>query len=79
MYQQVVIVDDASDRIPLMAQALRDNGYGVLTVQAQSGEELYTRLCQLKPDILVIGDEIVIDLKSVDSMDMLRKIGIYAH
>lgn len=79
MYQQVVIVDDASDRIPLMAQALRDNGYGVLTVQAQSGEELYTRLCQLKPDILVIGDEIVIDLKAVDSMDMLREIGIYAH
>jgi CheY-like chemotaxis protein len=79
MSQQVVIVDDASDRTPLVAQALRDNGYGVLTVQAQSCEELYARLCQLQPDILVIGDEIVIDLKADDCSHMLREIGILAN
>ena len=28
MYQQIVIVDDASERTTLLAQALRDSGYG---------------------------------------------------
>ena len=76
MYQQIVIVDDSSERTMLLAQALRDNGYGVMTLQARSNEELRAGLCQLRPDFLVIGDEIIIDLKARGSMDTLFDIDI---
>jgi CheY-like chemotaxis protein len=76
MCQQIVIVDDASERTTLLAQALRDNGYGVMTLQVHNKEELHAGLCRLQPDFLVIGDEVVIDLKAGDSTHMLQKIGI---
>jgi DNA-binding NtrC family response regulator len=76
MYQQIVIVDDASERTTLLAQALRDSGYGVMTLQVRSNEELNAGLVRIKPDFLVIGDEVVIDLKAEDSEHMLQEIGI---
>ena len=76
MYQQIVIVDDSSERTTLLAQALRDSGYGVLTLQVHDNEELHAGLTRINPDFLVIGDEVVIDLKSDDSADMLQEIGI---
>lgn len=78
MYQQVMIVDDASERTALIAQALRDNGYGVSTVRARSDSELHAQLRRLRPDILVIDDEVIIDLTSEDGVHMLREIGISA-
>jgi len=76
MYQQIVIVDDSSERTTLLAQALRDSGYGVLTLQVHDYEELHAGLARINPDFLVIGDEVVIDLKADDSADMLHEIGI---
>ena len=76
MNQQIVIVDDSSERMTLLAQALRDNGYGVMTLQVHNNEELHTGLTRIKPDFLVIGDEIVIDLKSDDGEYMLQEIDI---
>lgn len=76
MYQQIVIIDDSSERTTLLAQALRDSGYGVLTLRVQSNEELHAGLDRIKPDFLVIGDEVVIDLKADDSTHMLQEIGI---
>jgi DNA-binding response OmpR family regulator len=76
MYQQIVIVDDASERTTLLAQALRDSGYGVMTLQVQNNEELHEGLSRIKPDFLVIGDEVVIDLKADDSAHMLQEIDI---
>jgi DNA-binding NtrC family response regulator len=76
MYQQIVIVDDASERTTLLAQALRDSGYGVTTLTVQNNEELQAGLCRLQPDFLVIGDEVVIDLKADDGMHMLQEISI---
>ena len=62
MQQRIVIVDDFTERTALMARALRDSGYGVLTVQAHSEEELWENLRRLRPDFLVIGDDLIIDL-----------------
>ena len=76
MYQQIVIVDDATERTSLIAQALRDNGYGVVTLHVHSNEELQANLRRLKPDFLVIGDEVVIDLKVDDDPYMLDDIKI---
>ena len=76
MYQQIVIVDDYSERTTLLAQALRDSGYGVQTLQAHTNEELHAGLSRIKPDFLVIGDEVVIDLKADDSAYMLQEISI---
>ena len=76
MYQQIVIVDDATEDTTLIAQALRDNGYGVMTLQVHSNEELQESLARLQPDFLVIGDEVVIDLKADDSAHMLQEISI---
>jgi len=76
MYQQIVIIDDSSERTTLLAQALRDSGYGVMTLRVQSDEELHAGLDRIKPDFLVIGDEVVIDLKADDSAHMLQEIGI---
>ena len=76
MYQQIVIVDDSSERTTLLAQALRDSGYGVMTLQVHTNEELHAGLNRIQPDFLVIGDEVVIDLKADDSADMLQEIGI---
>jgi hypothetical protein len=76
MYQQIVIIDDSSERTTLLAQALRDSGYGVMTLRVQSDEELHAGLDRIKPDFLVIGDEVVIDLKADDSTHMLQEIGI---
>jgi DNA-binding response OmpR family regulator len=76
MYQQIVIVDDSTERTTLLAQALRDSGYGVMTLQVQSNDELHADIDRLKPDFLVIGDEVVIDLKADDCTDMLQEIGI---
>jgi len=78
MYQQVMIVDDASERTALMAQALRENGYGVLTVRAADNRELQDQLRMVRPDILIIGDEVVIDLTSEGAADMLHEMGIPA-
>lgn len=50
MHQWIVIVDDDTERIRLMARALRDNGYGVVTVRARNDEELRESLCRLRPD-----------------------------
>lgn len=66
MRQQIVIVDDATERTTLMAQALRDNGYGVTTLRIRGREELHEKLCRLQPDFLVMGDEVVIDLRADD-------------
>lgn len=79
MRQQIMIVDDASERTAIIVQALRDSGYGVMTVQAHSSDELYASLCRVQPDILVIGEEVVIDLKTDYGMHMLREIGIPAY
>lgn len=76
MHQQIVIVDDSSERTMLLAQALRDNGYNVMTLLARNNEELRAGVCQFRPDFLVIGDEIIIDLKARGSMDMLLDIDI---
>jgi len=76
MYQQIVIVDDATERTTLTAQALRDNGYGVVTLQVHSNEELQENLSRIQPDFLVIGDEVVIDLKTDDNLYMLDDIKI---
>lgn len=76
MYQQIVIIDDSSERTTLLAQALRDSGYGVMTLQARNNDELHAGLDRLKPDFLVIGDEVVIDLKADDSSDLLQEIRI---
>ena len=76
MYQQIVIVDDATESTTLIAQALRDNGYGVVTLQVHSNEELQENLTRLQPDFLVIGDEVVIDLKTDDNLYMLNEIKI---
>ncbi len=76
MYQQIVIVDDATEDTTLIAQALRDNGYGVMTLQVHSNEELQESLARLQPDFLVIGDEVVIDLKTDDNLYMLGDIKI---
>jgi DNA-binding response OmpR family regulator len=76
MYQQIVIIDDSTERTTLLAQALRDSGYGVMTLQVRNNEELHAGLDRLKPDFLVIGDEVVIDLKADDSSDMLQELGI---
>lgn len=78
MNQRVMIVDDASERTALIAQALRDNGYGVLTVAAADRRELQDQLRRLRPDILVIDDEVIIDLKSDAGAHMLREIGVPA-
>ncbi len=78
MVQQVMIVDDASERTALVAQALRDNGYGVLTVRAGDHRELQDQLRRLRPDILVVDDEVIIDLASEGGTSMLREIGIPA-
>lgn len=66
MPQQIVIVDDASERTRLITEALRNNGYAVLSLSPRSDEELHASLCRLRPDFLVIGDEVVIDLKAGD-------------
>jgi len=63
MSHRIVIVDDLTERTRLMAGALRDHGYGVVTVRAGSDEELQECLCRLRPDFVVIGDEVIIDLK----------------
>ena len=76
MYQQIMIVDDSSERTTLLAQALRDSGYGVMTLQVENDEELHEGLIKFKPDYLVIGDEVVIDLKADDSAHMLQEMGI---
>jgi response regulator RpfG family c-di-GMP phosphodiesterase len=76
MYQQIVIVDDHTERTALMAQALRDSGYGVMTLEAQNDEELQAGLRGLRPDFLVIGDEVVIDLKAADNSHLLQEIDI---
>jgi DNA-binding response OmpR family regulator len=76
MYQQIVIVDDHTERTALMAQALRDSGYGVMTLEAQNDEELYAGLRRFKPDFLVIGDEVVIDLQASDNRCLLQEISI---
>jgi len=76
MHQQIVIVDDATESTTLIAQALRDNGYGVVTLQVHSNEELQENLARLQPDFLVIGDEVVIDLKTDDNLYMLNDIKI---
>ena len=79
MHEQIMIVDDASERTTIIAQALRDNGYGVLTVPAGSSEELHASLCRVQPDILVIGEEVVIELKTDYGMHLLHEIGIPAY
>jgi response regulator RpfG family c-di-GMP phosphodiesterase len=66
MHQQIMIVDDFTERTMLMAQALRDSGYRVLTLQVHTNEELQENLSRLQPDFLVIGDEVVIDLNAKD-------------
>ena len=76
MYQQIVIVDDSSERTTLLAQALRDSGYGVMTLRVHTNAELQEGLSRIKPDFLVIGDEVVIDLKAADSAYMLQEISI---
>ena len=76
MYQQIVIVDDSSERTTLLAQALRDSGYGVLTLHVENDAELHEGLSRIKPDFLIIGDEVLIDLKADDSTNMLQEIGI---
>lgn len=64
--QRIVIVDDFSERTPLLARALCDNGYGVVTVRAHSDEELQASVCRLRPDFAVIGDDVIIDLAEGD-------------
>lgn len=76
MYQQIVIVDDSSERTTLLAQALRDSGYDVMTLQVHNDEELHEGISKLNPDFLVIGDEVVIDLKADDGMDKLQDMSI---
>ena len=75
MDQQIVIVDDASERVDLMAQALRDHGYAVLTVKVADGADLQARLRVIKPDFLVISDDII-DLKAANSLETLHELGI---
>ena len=74
--QQIVIVDDASGRAPLIAEALRCNGYSVMTLPAQNNHALQASLCLLRPDFLIIGDEVVIDLKSHENAGMLDTMDI---
>ena len=74
MFQQIVIVDDFTERTTLVAQALRDNGYGVMTLQVHSNEDLHEKIVRLRPDFLVIGDEVVVDLKADDGLDRLQEI-----
>lgn len=76
MCQQIVIVDDANERTTLIVQALRDNGYDVTTLQPQDSAGLQASLLHLKPDFLVIGDEVVIDLKTDDCAHRLHELGI---
>ena len=76
MNQQIVIVDDASERMTHIAQALRSSGYNVTTLQAENDHQLQASLCLLRPDFLIIGDEVVIDLKSADDIDMLHEMGM---
>lgn len=76
MRQKIVIVDDLSERASLMAQALRKNGYGVITLRARNNEELRESLRRLRPDFLVVGDEVVIDLKARGDEYMPQEIGI---
>lgn len=76
MPQQILIVDDATERTTLVAQALRKNGYVVMTMQLKDNEALQASLRRLKPDYLVIGDEVVIDLKAQNSSHMLKEMGI---
>ncbi len=76
MHQQIVIVDDHTERTTLMAQALRDSGYGVMTLQAQNDEELHAGLRRFKPDYLVIDDEVIIDLKADDDLYLLQEFGM---
>jgi len=71
MPQQIVIVDDASGRAPLIAEALRSNGYSVMTLPAQNDHALQASLWLLRPDFLIIGDEVVIDLKSHENAGRL--------
>lgn len=78
MYQRVMIVDDFSERTALIAQALRDNGYGVMTVAAATHRELRDHVRVLRPDILVIDDEVIIELSSDAGLNMLREIGMPA-
>ncbi len=74
MGQRVVIVDDASDRTALMAEALRGCGYRVVMLQAQTSDELLAGLCRIRPDILVYGEEVVIELDSDDGARLLREM-----
>ena len=76
MYQQIVIVDDHTERTALMAQALRDSGYGVMTLEADNDAELRAGLRGLNPDFLVIGDEVIIDLKADDNASWRQEFGI---
>lgn len=75
MEQQIVIVDDASERVDVMAQALRDHGYVVMTVKVADGADLQARLRVIKPDFLVISDDII-DLKAANSLESLQELGI---
>lgn len=76
MHQQIVIVDDANERTILIAQALRESGYGVTTLYSRDNKELYKKLCRLKADFLLIGDDVVIDLKSDYGRHVLNEMAI---
>ena len=76
MSQQILIVNDATERTTLVAKALRKNGYAVMTLQLKDNEALQASLRRLKPDCLVIGDEVVIELKAQNSFHMLKEMGI---
>src|SRR3569623_1821572 len=75
MEQQIVIVEEASERVALMAQALRAHGYAVKTVKGADGADLHARLRVIKPDFLVISDDII-DLKAANSLETLHELGI---
>jgi hypothetical protein len=47
-----------------------------MTLQVHTDAELHEGLSRINPDFLVIGDEVVIDLKADDSAQMLQEIGI---
>lgn len=76
MPQHIVIVGDKDERTVLTAQALRDNGYGVTTLRSHNNKDLHEKICRLQPDFLLIGDDVVIDLKSEYGKHVLYEIAL---
>ena len=46
-----------------------------MMLKADNDDELYAGLCRLRPDILVIGEEVIIELESEDGARLMRQVG----